>query len=552
MQKKWLPNYPDGVPAEIDPKEYATLIDVFKTSVERFRDLPAFTNMGTTLSYARIDQLSRDFAAYLQKELGLKKGERLAIMMPNLLQFPVALFGALRAGLVVVNTNPLYTARELRHQLVDSGASAIVVLENFAHVVAKVVPDTQLKMVITTQLGSLLSSPKSTLVNFVVKYIKKMVPDFSLSHSITFKQALAIGAKHELGPVDIGFEDLAFLQYTGGTTGAAKGAMLTHRNMVVNLLQAKAWVSPLVKDSSEVVITALPLYHIFALLSNCLLFTLLGGTNYLITNPRDMKGFVKELKRVRFTAIVGVNTLFNGLLTTPGFDDLDFSNLKVALGGGMSVQRDVAERWKETTGNTLVEAYGLTEASPAVCINPIDLAEYNGLVGLPIPSTECHVKDENGAILEDGEAGELYVRGPQVMKGYWNNPEQTEEAIDQDGWLRTGDIAVINDQGYVKLVDRKNDLIIVSGFNVYPTEIEDVVSTHPGVHEIAAVGIPDAHSGEVVKLFIVKKDEALTAEEIIHFCRESLTGYKRPKLIEFRDELPKTNVGKVLRRALRG
>ncbi|MEO8161924.1 MAG: AMP-binding protein, partial [Arenimonas sp.] len=499
-----------------------------------------------------IDRLSRQFAGYLLGELKLKKGDRVALMMPNVLQYPIAIFGVLRAGLTVVNTNPMYTGRELRHQLKDSGAKVIVVMEMFAHTLAEVIADTQVQQVVTTCVGDLLSFPKGALINFMLKHVKKAVPDYALPGSIKFRTALERGAKHPFPEVDIRPEDIAFLQYTGGTTGVAKGAMLTHRNLVANMQQSSAWISKDCVPGKEIIITALPLYHIFALTSNCLVFMKFGGLNYLITNPRDMKGFVKELARSRFTAITGVNTLFNGLLNTPGFDKIDFSTAHLALGGGMAVQRAVAERWKQVTGLTLVEAYGLTETSPACCMNPLDLPEYNGAIGMPIPSTDVCLKDEEGNIITapDG-VGELCVQGPQVMAGYWQRPEETAMVVDAQGWLHTGDMARMNAQGFFFIVDRKKDMILVSGFNVYPNEIEDVVAMMPGVLEVAAVGVPDEKSGEAVKVVIVRRHPGLTAEQVKAFCRENLTGYKLPKFVEFRTELPKSNVGKILRRELR-
>jgi len=551
LERPWLAHYPPGVPSHIDVDEYPSVVSVLETAIENYRDRPAFSNMGKTLSYGDIDLLSAQFAAYLLGELQLKKGDRVAIMMPNCLQYPIATFGILRAGLVVVNTNPMYTARELRHQLVDSGASVIIVLHNFAHTVQEVLADTQIRQVITTGLGDMLGFPKGGIVNFVLKYVKKMVPDYDIHGAIGFREVLRLGRKHALPRIDIAPEDIAFLQYTGGTTGVAKGAMLTHRNMVANMQQSAAWVGTNVKIGEEIIITALPLYHIFALTANGLVFMKFGGLNYLITNPRDMPGFVKELMKVPFTAITGVNTLFNGLLNTPGFDQVDFSHLHLTLGGGMAVQRSVAERWKKTTGTTLIEAYGLTETSPAACINPMNLAEYNGSIGLPIPSTDACIKDDAGNILPVGEVGELCIMGPQVMKGYWHRPQETAEAIDADGWLHTGDMARMDEQGFFYIVDRKKDMILVSGFNVYPNEIEDVIAMMPGVLEVAAVGVPDERSGEAVKVVIVKKDPKLTAEQVMAHARQNLTGYKLPKLVEFRDELPKTNVGKILRRELR-
>ena len=550
--RPWLRSYPQGVPAEIDPDEYRSIAAVFASSASRYADRPAYSNFGKQLTYAQVDELSKQFAAYLLGELGLKKGDRVAIMMPNCLQYPIATFGVLRAGLTVVNVNPLYTARELKHQLVDSGASAIVVVDNFGHTVQEVLADTPLKQVITTGLGDLVGFPKSAIVNFVVKYVKKMVPDYDIPGAVRFRDALAAGKRHALPAVDIDTDDIAFLQYTGGTTGVAKGAMLTHRNLVANMQQASAWMGAnKLERGKEVIITALPLYHIFALTANGLVFMELGGLNHLITNPRDMPGFVKELNSSGFTAITGVNTLFNGLLNTPGFAEVDFSRLKVALGGGMAVQRAVAERWKKVTGVTLVEAYGLTETSPAACINPLDIPEFNGSIGLPLSSTDVCIKDDDGKVLATGEVGELCIKGPQVMKGYWQKPEETAKVIDADGWLHTGDMARIDEQGFVYIVDRKKDMILVSGFNVYPNEIEDVVAAMPGVLEVAAVGVPDERSGETVKLYVVKKDPALTADQIKAYCRESLTGYKQPRQIEFRSELPKSNVGKILRKELR-
>ncbi len=550
-ERPWLANYPDGIPAEIDADEYPSIPALLQEAIDKYRDQPAFSNMGVSITYGELDTLSRQFAAYLLGELKFRKGDRIAIMMPNCLQYPIATFGALRAGLAVVNTNPMYTARELRHQLVDSGARAILVLDNFGHVVQKVLADSKVEKVITTGLGDMLGFPKGAIVNFVVKHVKKMVPDYAIAGTIRFRDALKAGAAHAVPDVAIDREDIAFLQYTGGTTGVAKGAMLTHRNLVANMQQASAWVSKQAKPGQEVIVTALPLYHIFALTANGLVFTKFGAKNILITNPRDMPGFVKELKREPFTAITGVNTLFNGLLNTPGFEDVDFSQLRLTLGGGMAVQRSVADRWKKVTGVTLVEAYGLTETSPAACINPMDLAEYNGAIGLPVPSTDACIKDEDGRMLPVGEVGELCIKGPQVMRGYWQRPEDTAAAIDADGWLHTGDMARMDEGGFFYIVDRKKDMILVSGFNVYPNEIEDVIAMMPGVLEVAAVGVPDDKSGEAVKLVIVKKDPSLTAEQVKAHARNELTGYKQPRYIEFRDELPKTNVGKILRRELR-
>src|SRR6478672_10393291 len=546
--RPWLASYPQGVPAQIDLDEFPSIVSVLQSSLEKYRDRPAFSNLGKTLTYADVDRLSQQFAAYLLGELKLKKGDRVAIMMPNCLQYPIATFGVLRAGLTVVNTNPMYTARELKHQLVDSGASVLLVLDNFGDVVQEVLHETQVKQVITTGLGDMLGFPKGPIVNFVLRHVKKMVPAFDIPGAVRFRDALTLGQMHPLPQVAIDAQDLAFLQYTGGTTGVAKGAMLTHRNLVANMQQAAAWVGVNIRMGEEVIITALPLYHIFALTANGLVFMKFGGLNYLITNPRDMKGFVRELSKVPFTAITGVNTLFNGLLNTPGFDKLDFSHLRLTLGGGMAVQRAVAERWKQGTGCTLVEAYGLTETSPAACINPMDLPAYNGAIGLPIPSTDACLKDEDGNIVSVlGDVGELCIQGPQVMRGYWNRPDETANVMDADGWLHTGDMAKMDEKGFFYIVDRKKDMILVSGFNVYPNEVEDVVAMMPGVLEVAAVGVPDEKSGEAVKIVVVKKDQSLTADAIRAFCKENLTGYKLPKVIEFRTELPKTNVGKILR-----
>jgi len=551
VEKPWLSQYPEGVPAEIDLSQFNSILDLFEQSCRSYSDRTAFTCMGRSMTYAELDGLTRDFAAWLQNH-ELRRGDRIALMMPNVLQYPVALFGAMRAGLTVVNTNPLYTPRELRHQLIDSGARAVVVLENQANVLQEVLDDVPIEQVIVTRFGDLLGLPRKWFVNFVIRHIKKMVPDWNIPAAVEFDSVLKRGARLSLQQPKLGFEDIAFLQYTGGTTGVAKGAMLTHKNIVANMLQSRVWMGAAgIGEDIEVIITALPLYHIFALTANCLVFMSMGATNALITNPRDMKGFVAELDKIPFTVITGVNTLFNALLNTPGFSELDFSTLKGTLGGGMAVQRAVAERWKAVTGSTLVEAYGLTETSPAACINPMDMQEYNGCIGLPIPSTECAIIGEDGNFLPQGEVGELCVRGPQVMKGYWQRPEATAEVITRDGWLRTGDMAMMTPDGYFKIVDRKKDMILVSGFNVYPNEIEDVFAAHDKVHEVAAVGMADDHSGEVVKIFVVKGDPSLSEQELVEHGRENLTGYKRPKAIEFIEELPKTNVGKILRRELR-
>ncbi len=551
VERPWLAHYPKSVSAEIDLTRYASVVAVIDEACVRFAQRPAYGNYGRTLSYADVDRLSAQFAAYLSGTLGLAKGDRIAIMLPNILQYPIALFGALRAGLVVVNTNPLYTARELEHQLKDSGARAIVVLENFASVLHGVIANTDVRSVVVTSLGEMLGALKGTLMNLVVRHLKKMVPAWQLPGAVSLHQALALGAGHAPPQVTLNHDDLAFLQYTGGTTGVAKGAMLSHGNMVANMLQASTWIQSVLHEGEEIIVTALPLYHIFSLTANCFTFLKTGGYAYLITNPRDMPGFVKELGKLRFTAITGVNTLFNGLLNTPGFSELDFSHLRMTLGGGMAVQRAVAERWKQVTGCTLVEAYGLTETSPAVCINPLDLAAYNGSIGLPVPSTEVCVQDDSGNLLAAGEVGELCVKGPQVMRGYWNRPDETAKVMDAGGWLHTGDIARMDANGFFYIVDRKKDMILVSGFNVYPNEVEDVMAARPGVLEVAAIGVPDEKSGETVKLFVVRKNPALTEAEVRAYAKENLTGYKRPHYIEFRDNLPKTNVGKILRRELR-
>ncbi|MGG6462901.1 long-chain-fatty-acid--CoA ligase [Solilutibacter silvestris] len=554
IERPWLASYPKGVPATIDPDSYGSINEVLERAISKHSDRDSFHCMGKTITYGEFDRLSANFASFLLNTLKLSKGDRVAVMMPNCLQQPIATFGILRAGLTVVNVNPLYTVRELEHQLKDSGAVAIVVVDNFGKTLQEALPETDVKHVVITGLGDLLGGLKGALVNFVVKNVKKMVPAYSIPGAIRYRDALAAGANAQLPKVEVRNTDIAFLQYTGGTTGVAKGAMLTHRNLVSNMLQAGAWISPNVsEDRQETIITALPLYHIFALTANGLVFMELGARNILITNPRDMPGFVKELKKHKFTAFTGVNTLFNGLLNTPGFDQVDFSHLRLSLGGGMAVQRSVAERWKAVTGCTLAEAYGLTETSPAACINPLDLPAYNGSIGLPIPSTDVCIKDDDGNILPmDGSAvGELCIKGPQVMAGYWQRPAETAQQIDANGWLHTGDMARIEPSGFVFIVDRKKDMILVSGFNVYPNEVEDVIASMPGVAEVAAVGVPDEHSGEAVKVVIVKKDPSLTAEQVIAYAKENLTGYKRPHIVEFRTELPKTNVGKILRRELR-
>ena len=549
MDKVWLKSYPAGVPAEIDVNQYASVREVLEESCARYGSRRAYSCMGKAITFTELDDLSATFGAFLQAR-GLAKGARVALMMPNVLQYPICLFGTLRAGCTVVNTNPLYTARELEHQLTDSGAEVIVVVENFAHTLAEVLGKTKIKHVVVTSIGEMLGL-KGLLVDFVLRRVKKLVPPWRIDGAMSLKSALAEGRRRKLDTVAIGHDDIAFLQYTGGTTGVAKGAMLQHRNIIANLLQAGAWVRPFLGEQAHVVITPLPLYHIFSLTANCLTFMTLGGENVLITNPRDIPGFVKELGRHRFTGITGVNTLFNALLNNADFHKLDFSPLQMTLGGGMAVQQAVAERWQEVTGKPLIEAYGLTETSPAVTINPLDLQEYNGSIGLPVPSTDIELRDDGGHAVPLGKPGEIWVTGPQVMAGYWHRPDETAKVIDDRGWLATGDIGVMDERGFVRIVDRKKDMILVSGFNVYPNEIEAVVAMHSGVLECAAIGAPDEKSGEAVHLFVVKKDSSLTAAALLEHCRAHLTGYKCPREVEFRDELPKSNVGKILRRELR-
>lgn len=549
MEKIWLKSYPAGVPAEINIDQYASLREVLEETCAQFASRPAYSCMGRTITFAELDRLSSAFGAFLQGR-GLAKGARVALMMPNVLQYPVCLFGILRAGYTVVNVNPLYTPRELEHQLSDSGAELIVVVENFACTLAEVLSKTQVKHVVVTTIGEMLGM-KGVVVDFVLRHVKKMIPPWNILGTTRLSKALAEGGRRKLERVELGHEDIAFLQYTGGTTGVAKGAMLLHRNIVANLLQAGAWVKPFIGERRHVVITPLPLYHIFSLTANCLTFMTLGAENVLITNPRDIPGLVKEMSKHSFTAFTGVNTLFNALLNNAEFHKLDFSTLQLTLGGGMAVQQAVAERWEKVTGKPLIEAYGLTETSPAATINPLDLLEYNGAIGLPISSTDLVLRDDDGNEVALGQRGEICIRGPQVMAGYWKRPEETAQMIDRNGWLATGDIGVVDERGFVRIVDRKKDMILVSGFNVYPNEIEAVVAMHPAVLECAAVGVPDAKSGEAVKLFVVKKDPALTSESLLAHCRELLTGYKCPRDVEFRTELPKSNVGKILRRELR-
>ncbi len=551
MEKIWLKSYPPGVPERVPTPQFRSLREMIEHSFQEYSDNPAYTNMGTTLTYRDLDGLSMRFACYLQKKLDLTRGERIAIMLPNVLQYPVAMCGTFRAGLVVVNVNPLYTARELKHQLQDSGAKCIVILENFAHTLEEVIDDTDIEHVITTGVGDLLAFPKNLLVNFVLRHVRREVPRYRFSNSVTFRRALSEGANEQLSHVEIGLADIAYLQYTGGTTGVSKGAMLSHRNMVYNVEQSICWqgdaydgVKPLVA------ITALPLYHIFSLQGNCLLGMAQGGLNVLITNPRDMPGFVKEISRFEFNLLTGVNTMFAGLMNTPGFSDIDFSALRVVVGGGMAVQPAVARQWHKVTGKPILQGYGLTETSPAAICNTID-SEFTGSIGLPIPSTDAMIVGDDGNALPVGSIGEICIKGPQVMEGYWQRPAETAEVMLPGGWLRTGDIGRMDEDGFIYIEDRKKDMILVSGFNVYPNEIENVVVEMEGILEAAAIGVPHEKSGEVVKIFAVRTDASITEQDVLEYCRENLTGYKRPKMVEFREELPKTNVGKILRRALR-
>ncbi|MBS0358408.1 MAG: AMP-binding protein [Proteobacteria bacterium] len=550
MEKIWLKQYPQGIPSEINPDAYSSLVDLFEKTCQKFPNKIAVSNYGVSLTYAELRKKARDFAAYLQQKLQLKKGDRVAIMLPNVLQYIVCMMGILEAGLVVVNVNPLYTPPEVVHQLNDAQVSAMIVLENFAHTVQLALPELSLQFVIVTRMGDLFPFPKSYLANFVVKYVKKLIPKWAIPDVIYFSDALHESKHLSFKPVPLSGQDIAYLQYTGGTTGHPKGAMLTHRNMVANTEQATAWISNVTKLGEEIIITALPLYHIFSLLANWWVFMKLGAHSVLITNPRDIHGFIKELKGISFTAITGVNTLFNALLRQPGFATLNFSHLKITLGGGMAVQPSVAEKWKEVTGVPLIEAYGLTETSPAVAINPLDLHDYNGSVGLPVPSTDISIRDEEGHELGLNQPGELWVKGPQVMQGYWHEPEETAHVL-KDGWLYTGDVAMMNEQGYLRIVDRKKDMILISGFNVYPNEVEEIIAACPGVQEVGVVGVPDERTGEAVKAFVVKSDPALTEAQVFEFCKNQLTLYKIPKTIEFVTELPKTTVGKILRRELR-
>ncbi len=551
MEKAWLNSYPPGMPEEVPDPPFRSIRDLFEQSFEKYPDNAAYTNMGRTINYAELDRLSMKFACYLQKTLGLTRGERVAIMLPNVLQYPVAMCGIFRAGLVVVNVNPLYTARELQHQLEDSGAKCIVILENFAHTLEDVLADTDVTHIVTTGIGDLLSWPKSTLTNFVLRYVKRSVPAYQFNNSITFARALREGSGKVLDEVDIGYADIAYLQYTGGTTGVSKGAMLSHRNMIYNVQQTITWQSDSYDNlDSIIIITALPLYHIFSLQGNCLTGMAQGGENILITNPRDFEGFAREMAKFNFNMFTAVNTMFAALMDTPGFSEIDFSHLRVCIGGGMAVQPAIAKEWKEKTGNTILQGYGLTETSPAAIVCRID-EEFTGTIGLPLPSTEVIIAGDDGNSLPIGEIGEICIRGPQVMEGYWQRPAETAEVMLPGGWLRTGDVGRMDEGGYLFIEDRKKDMILVSGFNVYPNEIENVIVEMDGVLEAAAIGLPDERSGEIVKIFVVRKDDSITEQDIIDHCKENLTNYKRPRVVEFRDDLPKTNVGKILRRALR-
>lgn len=549
----WTARYPKGVPTSVEAavNQYRSVIDVFDEAVGRFPTKPAFTCMGKTLTFSELNRKAESFAAFLQGELKMKKGDRIALQMPNLLQYPVALFGAIKAGLVIVNTNPLYTEREMKHQFNDSGATAVVILANFAHNLQQIVQETKIQHVIVTEIGDLLGFPKSLVVNAVVKHVKKMVPEFSLPDAISFNDALSRGARLTCTRVPMELDEVAFLQYTGGTTGVAKGAMLTHRNVVANMEQIRCWMLPLLKEGEEVAVCALPLYHIFAFTVNALALAKYGSHNILITNPRDIPAFIKDLQKYPITVCTGVNTLFNALMNHPDFSKINFSTWKIAVAGAMALQKSVATRWKETTGSVIVEGYGLTETSPVACCNPIDGTDRTGTIGLPLPSTLVKMIDDSGQEVPIGESGEICIKGPQVMKGYWQRPDETAKVMTADGWFKSGDIGIMDADGFSRIVDRKKDMILVSGFNVYPNEVEDVIASHPAVLECAAIGIPDQHSGEVVKIFVVKKDPSVTAEQLIEYARKSLAGYKVPKAVEFRNELPKTNVGKILRRALR-
>lgn len=551
MEKVWLKSYPTGMPEEVPDPPFKSVRDLFEQAFEKYPTNAAYTNMGTTLDYADLDRMSMQFACYLQKTLGLTRGERVAIMLPNILQYPVVMCGIFRAGLVVVNVNPLYTARELKHQLKDSGTKCIVILENFAHVLEEVIGETDVSHVVKTSVGDLLGWPKSAVTNLVLRYVKKSVPAYKLDNCVTFRQALKAGAGQVLDEVDIGFADIAYLQYTGGTTGVSKGAMLSHRNMVYNVQQSITWQADAYVGIEPIVaITALPLYHIFSLQGNCLTVTAQGGENVLITNPRDFEGFAKEIAKYQFNLFAGVNTMFAALMDTPSFSVIDFSHLCVCIGGGMAVQPAIAKEWTEKTGNTILQGYGLTETSPAAICCRVD-GEFTGSIGLPLPSTDAIIAGDDGNPLPIGGVGEICIRGPQVMEGYWQRPSETAEVMLPGGWLRTGDIGRMDENGYTYIEDRKKDMILVSGFNVYPNEIENVVVELDGILEAAAIGLPDERSGEIVKIFAVRKDDSVTEQDIIDHCRKNLTNYKRPRVVEFRDDLPKTTVGKILRRALR-
>ncbi len=551
MEKIWLKNYPKGIAPEIDISQYKNILQVLTKACEKFPENPVFTNMGKTITYRELNLLSTNFAAYLQNDLGLKKGDRIAIQLPNCLQFPICMFGALKAGLVVVNTNPLYTEREMKHQFNDSGVKAIVILANFAGQLERILSETKIEHVILSELGDALSLPKKVLVNAVLKYVKKMVPAFSLPNAVTYSNAIAKGKSLPLRPVEMSLDEVAFLQYTGGTTGISKGAMLTHKNIVANMEQINMWMRPSLVEGKEVVMMPLPMYHIFCLTVNCMALVKYGVHNIMVTNPRDLPSLIKDFKAFPITITTGINTLFNGLNNNADFQKLDFSSLKFSVAGGMALQTSVAKRWKEVTGTEIYEGYGLTESSPVACVNPIDGTGKGGTIGLPVPSTEIAILNDDEKVLAIGETGEICIRGPQIMKGYWNQVAETSKVLTKDGWLKTGDIGFMDSDGYTKIVDRKKDMILVSGFNVYPNEIEDVLAHLPGVLEVAAVGVPDEKSGEVVKVFIVKKDESLTKEQVLAYAKSNLTGYKVPKHVEFRKDLPKTNVGKILRRELK-
>ncbi len=546
----WIKNYPAGISDDIDPDRFSSIIHLLEDSFKEYGNRTAYENMGKKLSFIQMDRLSAQFADFLQNTCLLKPGDRIAVQMPNLLQWPVVVFGAIRAGMIVVNTNPLYTSREMLHQFQDAGVKAIVILANFASNLQKIIHETEIKTVVITEVGDMFGGIKKSVVNFVVRHIKKMVPSYKIEGAISFKHAMKSGKKGKFITADKNGDDIAFLQYTGGTTGISKGAVLSHRNILANMEQICEWMKPKLGYGKEIMVTALPLYHIFALTVNCLAMLRIGASNILITNPRDMKDFLGTIKKIPFSIITGVNTLFNGMLNHPDFKKCDFSNLKVSVGGGMAVQDAVADKWKKITGTALVEGYGLTETSPLLCCNPIDDTERTGTIGMPVPGTEIQIMDDSGTPLPVGEVGELCARGPQVMKEYWHKPDETR-LVFVNGYFRTGDIAVMDNDGFLKIVDRKKEMINVSGFNVYPNDIENVIASHPKVQEVGAIGVPDSKSTEIVKVFIVKKDESLTEKEILEYCKENLTRYKMPRVVEFRKELPKSNVGKILRRVLK-